>query len=256
MLTIIENENEIKIAQKQFSKKLLEYCTKKIFVNVGFQGGNEERDIFWSNELDVGYSYEKFTGSRYWNAFGIKKPKEGSNVTLTCEINIPLKNINRKIGAAFAKDKSGEIYLIHRGKIGGGREGIGKNLFIDNYRGKWVEIEDGDHVNEVALIGSLNSTRFIYQIKNFVYEVDRVKKMAIEGESESEKDEFDEEYEGNKSYNINKNINAECDHGIIVNELANILEKKGYKVRNKRACDLFIKDRKDRIKALFEIRLV
>jgi len=34
--------------------------------------------------------------------------------------------MNRTIAGAFASDDEGNIYLVHRGRIGGGKKGIGR----------------------------------------------------------------------------------------------------------------------------------
>ena len=70
--------------------------------------------------------------TRYWNGFGIEKPKENKYHTIICEINFPLKGINCRIAAAFAKDENDDIFVVHRGKLGGN---FSKKYFEDHYQG-------------------------------------------------------------------------------------------------------------------------
>ena len=70
------------------------------------------------------------------------------------------------------------LYLLHRGRIGGGKRGVGKAVFEDKYRGKWEAVEDGDRISKLALISSFSSSRFAEHISNFVHEVERIKTEA------------------------------------------------------------------------------
>src|SRR5664280_3470300 len=106
------------------------------------------------------------------SAFGIGKPKAGALLSITSEINFPWSGIDRKTGASFAEDAWGNIFVIHRGKIGGGKKGIGKSLFEHNYRGVWSFMEDGDSITQIAVIGALNSSRFAMQTALFVKKIE------------------------------------------------------------------------------------
>jgi len=83
-----------------------------------------------------------------------------------------LAQIDRKTGGAFAEDHWGNVFVIHRGKIGGGKKGVGKSLFEQNYRGVWSLMEDGNSISEVAVIGNLKSGRFAPQAAQFVKKIE------------------------------------------------------------------------------------
>lgn len=101
-------------------------------------------------------------------------------IPITCEINFPVNGINRRIGGAFLTDSTGDIFVAHRGKIGGGKKGIGKSLFEDQYRGRWEIVEDNGFETEVALISALKLPRFVNQVRQLVFEVNRITK-GLEG---------------------------------------------------------------------------
>ena len=69
---------------------------------------------------------------------------------------------------------NGEILLVHRGKIGGGRPGIGRSLFFNNYAG---DVEDING-KRFAVIGDINSPDFVQKIEFFIKEVDRIKSLV------------------------------------------------------------------------------
>jgi len=177
MLFILIHRHDIENAQRQFVAKLDERCARQIPVKVGYKGGYEECTIRWSSQaVGLWFYSEKIEGSRYWNAFGISEvaPKENSMLSIVCEINPPVEGLNKRAQGAFARDENGHIWLVHRGKIGGGKPGIGRKLFFENYRGEIREIA-GERFAVISDIGSLD---FVEHVRNFVREVERIKGLV------------------------------------------------------------------------------
>ena len=111
-----------------------------------------------------------------WNIFGTGKPEATSQISIICQINSPVDGIDRRMNGAFAKGGNGEIFVIHRGRLTG--KGMTKSFFKANYRGKWIDIQDGKKKNRVVLIGSLNSPDFCEKVRDFVFEAERIKGLA------------------------------------------------------------------------------
>lgn len=180
MLNTLQNENEIKNAQKKLESKLEEIADEKITVRIGNQGGSQKAEGFYSKKYNLWFYLgdEKGDGGkkRYWNVFGREKPRENSNVSPVVQINPPLKGIYRRVAGVFAKDDKSDIFLLHRGIIGGGRKGIGKKTFYEHCDGEKSVLQDGDKLIEIPLIGCITSPNFPEKLKNFVEEVDRIKK--------------------------------------------------------------------------------
>lgn len=258
MLRVLDNESSISKAQQRFVEQFNQFVDKRIPVKLGYPGGSFEDEVSWCAELDIWICSRTIAGSRYWNAFGIGRPAERKNVSITCEINFPLRGIDRRVAGAFVASSHGEVYVVHRGRIGGGRKGIGKSLFEENHIGAWIDVEDGKVENTVALIGGLHSPRFARQVSHFVSEVGRIKGLVSSGSSltgiSSDVHEFREEFTGKKRYKAEKQIEAQCDHGLIVNKLVSVLRNLGLQVGNDRNRDLYIVDSTDRITTIFEIK--
>lgn len=104
----------------------------------------------------------------------------------------------------------------------------------------------------------LDSPRFIYQIHNFIQEVKRIKGLSKEKNTtqRKKKHKFGPEFFGEKYIKLSKSeIKAECDHGLIVNTLAGIIEEKHkIKVGNKLYLDLYTTDSMGNISIIFEIK--
>ena len=172
-LVIIEDPVEIKDAQNIFLNKLYSNADKIISTNkIGFPGGKLHGEAHWSNKLGFWVvNREPASGTRYWNGFGIKEPSEGSGLTITAEINFPIEGINRRIAGAFVTDGE-EIYVVHRGKLGGN---YSKKFFDENYSGEWTTVQDGNQKSEVVLIASLSHANLPQKVREFIFEVDRMK---------------------------------------------------------------------------------
>jgi hypothetical protein len=264
LLRIVHGEKEIHRAQTQFSKSLGKSATNTQIITLGWQGGREAKRVSWNTSLGIFWTIDLgFSGSGYyWNLFGITgtgwNPKLAHSIT--CEINVHPRGIGRTIAGSFATDDDGRYCLVHRGKIGGGKQGIGKSLFQNQYRGAWTKASNGNYTEDVALIGFLQSKRFPQQVANFVKEVARIKQLVRANRPHSFKKstlqtlKFSPEFSGRKgAYTPRDRIEPEADHGLIVNALADELKSRGFRVGNRGVIDLYA-EKKRKGQVVFEVK--
>ena len=175
MLNTLQNENEIKDAQKKLESELEKIDVEIITVRIGNQGGSQKADVFYSKKCDLWFYLgdEKGDGEkkRYWNVFGITKPNENLNVSPVVQINPPLKGIYRRVAGVYAKDDKGDIFLLHRGII----RGV-KKTFYELYDGEKSVLQDGDKQIVIPLIGCITSLNFPQKLKTFVKKMEEIKK--------------------------------------------------------------------------------
>lgn len=243
MLKVIEDEKLIARYARQFAAAFRPYADEKIRVKLGHQGASFSAKVSWSKKLGIWIYSHSAKNIRYWNAFGLGKPQASGHLPITAEINFPLTGIDRKTGGAFARDAWNRIYVIHRGKIGGGKKGIGKTLFEENYRGNWAWMEDGDSLAEVAVIGALQSPRFALQAAQFVRKIEKLKSAASFSSQTSlnfSEAAFHEELVGSLPSLPPDNIADACDHDLIVSQLAAQLHRWKFKVGNDENMELFV----------------
>ena len=213
MFTVIEKKSELQKLQERFEAELKRNLAESMKAKISFQGGVNEHKLYHNGRI---YFAKELAHNRYWNAFGLE-PDGKNNNSIVVEVNIPKEGINRRIGGVFAKDEYGHAYLLHRGKIGGGREGVGKGEFLNFFRGNMVEIKDGDRTNLACLIAVFSDKEFIENVTFFIKEVYRFKEKVKEGSSGNAKDfsKFTPEFRGNKAGGGRRHV-AECNHGRIV----------------------------------------
>lgn len=256
MITIITDEKQIRVLHNKFHKRLNDFLTENIDCVVGYPGGSFEGTVQYSSKLNI-WIAQYNEHNRFWNGFGMGRPQEKRNNSITGEINFPFSGINRQIAGAFAEDTNGNILVLHRGRIGGSKIGIGKKYFIDNFRGEKITALDDDRQTEFCFIGDLDSQNFPRQVENFIKEIKRVKnieeeKIATKFAGLSDFN-YTAEHFGKTTVENEATTTINRTHGIIVSALAEELKNKGHQVGNNKNMDLFI-HKKGLITALFEIK--
>jgi hypothetical protein len=257
MLKVVADQAAIKKYAGQFNKKFKPFVDEEIKVKLGHQGAGFSAKVLWSERLGIWKYSKNIKEVRYWNAFGIGKPGMAGVLSIASEINFPWNQIDRKTGGAFAEDHWGNVFVIHRGKIGGGKKGVGKSLFDDNYRGVWSFMEDGESISEVAVIGNLKSERFALQAAQFVRKIEILKSSAAtsrQTEMDFAEISFREDLIGSETPLPEGEIVSACDHDLFVGELASELQRQKIKVGNDTESELFAVDTSEnRISHIFEI---
>lgn len=256
MLQIVEDREVIDKAEEELRNSLDSFEERKDPILLGGLGWHKTREAHWSKELGMWWAYYT-VGDRFENAFGVQEPRWDSHYghSISCVIDVPFEGINRRISGAFATDDE-EMFLLHRGKIGGGRKGIGKSMFFCNYTSDLYSVQDGNVCSIVALVGDLDSKRFPIQVANFVHTLQQIKDDYSSGARYSTPpsvETFKEEFTGKKAYTIGQ-VKAECDHGLVVKELAEILKSKGFRIANRRPIDLYNIGTNGDINSIFEVK--
>jgi hypothetical protein len=253
-LTAVEEQSEINKLQDTLQRFAVQQSTERITCTIGYPGGSEAANVLYWSEHDI-WIFSKKIENRYWNTFGIGKPVEGRSHSITCEINIPLSGVDRHIQGTFAVAEDGGVYLVHRGKIGGGTKGVGKSLLLEKYRGKLAQLTDSTGEVTAVPIGRLGDPRFALQISTFVREIDRLKQLvkSKRGFHPRKPKGFRKEFSGKRGYKITRDVSSDVNHGIIVNELARILNLRALDIDNDRR-DLFIRNKRGQVTVLFEVK--
>ena len=177
-MMVVTDREEIADLVSRFREILRSRLQQEVHAYVGYRGGSMPLTFHWSDDVHMWMAYETDLDTqigRFWTVFGLEMPLLGELMTITAEINFPMEGIDRRIGGAFDRTSGGDILVVHRGRIGGGREGIGKELFWHNYGGRIVTVFDGDRNTDFAVVGEPGSPNFINQVRNFVAEVERIK---------------------------------------------------------------------------------
>ena len=175
MHTAIHYRHRIVSAQNRLLRRIRKELRNRIpDVVVGFPGGHlEPQEVFTNNRIWFAHQFLEGAGvPRHWNALGSGPPVSRRSNHITVEVNPAIHGVDRSVAGLFAVDgKTGHTVLLHRGRIGGGKEGIGKRSFMEWYSGTQVEFFDtsnNDGEESAILVADLDSERFLIQLEDFV----------------------------------------------------------------------------------------
>lgn len=175
MLVLLVEKSEIASAQKLLQDQLFAQLPQRgRKYTIGHQGGNlEVSDLHADHRI---WFISSKSGERYWNAFGLAdRLNVSTSNSITVEINIPFSGENGRVAGLFARGDEGSLYLLHRGKIGGGKSGVGKQAFLDWSKLKLTAVQlPSGKIIEAFLVGKLDSlslssdvARFVHAVANF-----------------------------------------------------------------------------------------
>ncbi len=256
MLTIITDEKIIRRTQERLVKALLSQSAERMRVSLGHQGATVKAWVYYLSSLDLWFTSRKLADGRFWNAFGCGRPDKEKLKPIVCEINFPPQGIDRRTGGVLAADDQGDIYLLHRGRIGGGKRGVGQTLFRERYQGVWTWLREGKSTSPALVIGRIKSVLLARQVARFVFNVARLK-TEISGQAQMalifEDAGFHPDRLGSLLHKQETAFGYECDRQLVVIDLAGQLQSCGYRVGNNPQRDVFIWSETGKISAVFEI---
>ncbi len=256
-LKLVHEPKKKKLAQAKLERALKAELKDQGSLNIGFPGGNDNLTIYSSGEGKLwaafGGPIRGPAGLRFWNPFGIYSPDRPSQM-ITVEINIPTDGNNAQVAGFFAEDAdTGDIFLMHSGRVGGGRPGIGKSAFLVWSKAKLVEVSDPDGgVRNGIAVGRLGDDDLAGRIWAFVDDVQEFKKKAAAGELDKadfkrrvdEYNRYSKEFSGTKKGELYGKFKYITYHGDIVHALyeeRNACVALGEEVFNSALIDLFVK---------------
>jgi len=182
MIKTLDTKVELAKYEAILKDILCKKLPESIRINLGYQGASGNYVARTDGHLWYVGEIVNDGSRRYWNAFGFE-PKTNNSNDIIVEINIPFHGKNRRIAGAFGVDPiTNKVQLFHRGRVGGGRPGIGKEAFFE-----WLEarnpqriktvLEDG-HPTKMVFVTELDHDRFLHSLTEFVGFVEAFKDQA------------------------------------------------------------------------------
>lgn len=257
MLALIAETERKKAAQGELERNLKGVLEHRGTYNIGFPGGNIDLPIFSAGERELWVAFggplEDAAVRRYWNGFGVYQP-DRPRQSITVEINIPIDSNGGQVAGFFAEDgETGDVFLMHSGRVGGGRPGIGKSAFLVWSKAKLIEVfDESGGVRTGIAVGKLRDPDLMGRIWTFVRSVHNFKDQAATGALETpefrqrveEFDRYSKEFSGKKRCTRGGAFEYVTYHGDIVQKLYDERTARmsaGEKVFNSNLIDLFVK---------------
>jgi len=180
MLQVLHTASALQDAENAFEKSAQAIAHERVTTTLGYQSGSFRTEVLWLPSLGI-WAYfglpprGKSEGKRFWNAFGIGRPR--GMVSIVCEVNPSREGINAQTKGAFVRMDNGPVLACHRGmfNIAGG---IKAEFVRRNFRGTWLTANEGAGTSSLLRVAQLGTTDFGSSLRQFVFEVARVKDLA------------------------------------------------------------------------------
>lgn len=124
-------------------------------------GIGPRRDVCYVEAWDLWCGFAQ-DDKHFLNLFGLGYPF-GKRLDEVVEINPPRSHIDRRMGGAFARSSDGDLYLVHRGIVAGG-----KTAMLEWHRAHLVPVHDGKRLTKVILVANLDGRSPVAEVGGFV----------------------------------------------------------------------------------------
>ncbi|KTE15577.1 hypothetical protein [Sphingopyxis sp. H115] len=255
-LVQVEAETEKRAAQKALQASVEAALRPQGVRKIGFRSGHREERIFSDGDGGLFCAFsedEEAKIPRRWNAFGIFQA-DWPMQFITVEINIPLKSNGASVAGFFARDpRTGAVYLMHDGGVGGGKKGVGQGAFLAWSGLELVEVDRSEGgPRDAILVGRVDASDLPYRIEQFVRTVRAFKDAVDDGSIDTpamqkrieEWNDYRRENSGRRRGRRRSEIDYISYHGDIVDALRAEREAaraKGEKILNSPLVDLYVR---------------
>lgn len=272
MLRQITDAKNRDAAQAAFSRALRGSLKNQGQRLIGFRGpGTKVTTAIYSD--GAGQPWVGFRGperhqrvKRYWNAFGIFVPDAPAQA-ITVEINFPTTSMSGHVSGFLAEDpETGDRYIMHSGKVGGGRKGIGKSAYLAWSSAVLVDVaSDGRRKpRQGILIARLGDPDLTAAVWKFVRSVQAFKDEAAAGKLDTtefkrrvvEYDRYWREFSGRKKGRRRAAFDYVSYHGDVVEALhdrRHATLRSGEKLAKTVLIDLFVRSG-ERRSEIYEVK--
>ena len=183
--TVVDDQATLQKGITRFHSILKSELTNAGRHMIGFPSGNVDQNAYTSDQVDFWFS--TWTVSREGlpnyacNAFGHRdRLRPTISNTIVFQLNIPPDGLNRQLSGVLVKGRGDVLHIGHRGRLGGGAEGVGKAAFKRWYMdGDWKTVTDGSEEAEILLLGRLDQPASILRgLEGFMRTASEFKEFA------------------------------------------------------------------------------
>lgn len=191
MYLLIEDKKEIEGAQRALEHTLRLAFPNKRVRNIGYPSSTvwdakiHTDEVYWYRTDRITDRLDGVSHSRSLNWFG--RFKEAGSLHIAVEVNTPLAGRDNMVGGFFVRDaETGMIYLMHSGRVGGGKRGVGQKAFLTwTDRPPEVAIDKEGRERRGIIVMPIEGPAAAQSVMSYVDEVAAFKAFVSEGGVES-----------------------------------------------------------------------
>jgi len=184
---LIKSRSDIARAQKSLETTIRRELPVRSIKDIGWVGGRQKGARLHSDGLYWFWSsdHKDARNPRRLNWFGVLGHRPG--VQITVEINTPYEGRNDMMAGLFARNTdNGRVYLLHTGRVGGGKKGVSKAEFLAWSEQDLVTVHDVDGgAREAVLVMPVEGDGAVRSAINYVQTILEFKRAVSEGLTET-----------------------------------------------------------------------
>jgi hypothetical protein len=231
MFTHLESSQEIQKAQKILEKTLRSQLKQRKTKNIGYPGGTTYDATvytdgeYWFHTTD--HKSKDVLTPRRLNWFGLYRDE--LDLQISVEMNVAYEGRKDRVAGFFARDNdSGQIYLMHSGRVGGGTKGVGKTAFLAWGDLRPVDVFDGKgEVRSGVVVMPVNGNAAVRPLVRYLKSIVQFKLDVRAGKLETPEfklkekllSEFYKESRGHRKGKRKANFDYISRHGEVVDVL-------------------------------------
>lgn len=186
MFSLIESKQEIAGAQRKLEGTVYRDFRRRVVKHIGYPGGTtpnakvftDGRYWFWTSDYDD----SDVPNPRRLNWFGLFR--HDADLQISVEINTAYEARNDQVAGFFARDnETRTVYLLHSGRVGGGKKGVGKAAFLAWSSQRLIDVVDSSGgVREGVLVMPVEGTAASRSARRYIDAVANFKQAVRAGE--------------------------------------------------------------------------
>lgn len=166
---VVTNIAEISRLNKQLAKQLRATLRYKESREITSPAGHQTGTVYF--ESPAGTSVRAWSPridpDKLLNLVLSADPGSTKWIEITVQLNFPAGTYNRRMAGAFVKDRSGDIFVAHRGKLTKGNAGLPKDKVFREFAASTVEAADDGKTSRLILIAGLNAPELADRLWEF-----------------------------------------------------------------------------------------
>ncbi len=172
-LELITRRDEADAAFTAFRSRIRQGA-REMHIRIGHPGGSYEADVFYHPQENMWCLPDRGTSEngRFYIPFGWGRPLMDRTNSMVVQFNPAHCGDNPRVGGVWLKDGSGNSYLGHTGRVGGGAPGVGKRQFIEFHQdGNWRPFRRTASEDRAVVFGPLSQDMPLTELAQFVGKV-------------------------------------------------------------------------------------
>lgn len=98
------------------------------------------------------------------------KPGTTEWIEIAVQLNFPVGAYNRRMAGAFVRDRSGDVFVAHRGKLTKGKAGLPKDKVFREFAASTVQAADNGLTTRIILIAGIDDPELVDHLWDFAQE--------------------------------------------------------------------------------------